>query len=1295
MPRRDATRREAGNMRPHRWKGAGASRRVVWWRGRRRRRSAGSAVHLMNCKRRNHQLGRHEDSFLITPASTRAAVTNQQQHAARVCRVRACVRAGGRPEETGGNLNRNTWHSCCVSGYRYPHRHMRPIRQPAPRPPRHSPFALGLRLVSSHRFSRPANWALAPASSSSSSSHLLSSRPSSCPATASRWCPVLGGREDGRATPVACAAAAAPRRCLELSWGRIRRGGGGRRRPAGVVRSRMEGVQQLTAEKVISTRGGSVLGKKTILKSDHFPGCQNKRLRPHIDGAPNYRQAGSLRVHGVAMPTMRGIVNVLNHIGAQKKGKQTLVLWHSLREEPVIYINGRPFVLRDVERPFSNLEYTGINRERVEQMEFRLKEDILQEASRYGNKILVTDELPNGQMVDQWESVMSDTVKTPLEVYDKLQHQGYLVDYERVPITDEKAPKEGDFDNLVRRISQVDIETEIVFNCQMGRGRTTTGMVIATLLYLNRVGASGIPRTSSIGKVFHSGNDVDDYMPSSEEAILRGEYAVIRSLVRVLEGGVEGKRQVDKAIDKCDSMQNLREAIATYRNSILRQPDEMKREASLSFFVEYLERYYFLICFAVYVHSVFSAHQSTFSEEISFSDWMRARPELYSILRRLLRRDPMGALGYSSLKPPLAKIVESADGRPNEMDIVAAMRNGEVLGRQTVLKSDHCPGCQNLHLPERVDGAPNFREIPEFPVYGVANPTVDGIRAVIQRISTSKGGRPVMWHNMREEPVIYINGKPFVLREVERPYKNMLEYTGIDRDRVERMEARLKEDILREAERYSGAIMVIHETVNGLPIKYSRVPITDGKAPKSSDFDTIALNVTTACKDTAFVFNCQMGRGRTTTDRDEGYSSGDETTDNNGHLNLSSPRPHTVTEQHPRFGIDDIVVLRKITRLFDNGVECRHILDNVIDKCSALQNIRQAVLQYTKVIDQQHVEQRVKRVALNRGAEYLERYLKLVAFSAYLWNEAFDGFCGQGEAKMSFKAWIHQRPEIQRMKWSIRLRPGRFFTVNDESKASYQSPQGDVMTEAIVKSRNGSVLGKGSILKMHFFPGQRRSSSINFSGAPHVFKAPPYPLFSPAAGAAAAASMAGEPPPASTTFSFSSPASSSPFRGLGSATMAGSTSLSPGSAAGAARSGVAGLPPLGSIVGAAVSGVAGLPPQGFGLSPPCLDAGVADSAAASLPPAIFAAAPPRPDAGAAGSGAAGPPLAPRASTLSPPPRPWTGRGLAGSCCRRPRRPPPGPGGTALPSPRHGHGLAEPGWAAAPPPHRCGLRLAGP
>lgn len=137
----------------------------------------------------------------------------------------------------------------------------------------------------------------------------------------------------------------------------------------------------------------------------------------------------------------------------------------------------------------------------------------------------------------------------------------------------------------------------------------------------------------------------------------------------------------------------------------------------------------------------------------------------------------MGALGYRNEEKSLTKIDESANGRPYEMSVVAALRTGAVLGSQTVLKSDHCPGCQNLSLPERIEGAPNFREVLEFSVYGVGNPTIDGIRSVIQRIGSSRAGCPVFWHNMREEPVIYINGKPFVLREVERPYKNMMEYT--------------------------------------------------------------------------------------------------------------------------------------------------------------------------------------------------------------------------------------------------------------------------------------------------------------------------------------------------------------------------------------------------------------------------------------------------------------------------------------------------------------------------------------
>lgn len=39
---------------------------------------------------------------------------------------------------------------------------------------------------------------------------------------------------------------------------------------------------------------------------------------------------------------------------------------------------------------------------------------------------------------------------------------------------------------------------------------------------------------------------------------------------------------------------------------------------------------------------------------------------------------------------------------------------------------------------------------------------------------------------------MYVNGRPYVLREAARPFKNLLEYHGILAERLERMEARLR-----------------------------------------------------------------------------------------------------------------------------------------------------------------------------------------------------------------------------------------------------------------------------------------------------------------------------------------------------------------------------------------------------------------------------------------------------------------------------------------------------------------------
>jgi hypothetical protein len=193
----------------------------------------------------------------------------------------------------------------------------------------------------------------------------------------------------------------------------------------------------------------------------------------------------------------------------------------------------------------------------------------------------------------------------------------FLQDYTRVPITDEKAPKDSDFEQLIQRLWNVPPDAALVFNCQMGRGRTTTGMVIATLVTLRRLGAfntaaplAGQPqqqqqhppqqqqqlangngiyshaavngstygsqmqqsvpawfatskaaRGSGAGGIGGLGSPIAVSTPrGSEQKLKAGMYGVVRSLLRVLERGVAGKAILDTCLDACSAMQVRRTA---------------------------------------------------------------------------------------------------------------------------------------------------------------------------------------------------------------------------------------------------------------------------------------------------------------------------------------------------------------------------------------------------------------------------------------------------------------------------------------------------------------------------------------------------------------------------------------------------------------------------------------------------------------------------------------------------------------------------------------------------------------
>ena len=57
---------------------------------------------------------------------------------------------------------------------------------------------------------------------------------------------------------------------------------------------------------------------------------------------------------------------------------------------------------------------------------------------------------------------------------------------------------------------------------------------------------------------------------------------------------------------------------------------------------------------------------------------------------------------------------------------------------------------------------------------------------------------------------MYINGRPYVLREDERPYKNLQEYAGIDYQRLQRMEVRGVRDHNSPPCRHSARLGLMH-----------------------------------------------------------------------------------------------------------------------------------------------------------------------------------------------------------------------------------------------------------------------------------------------------------------------------------------------------------------------------------------------------------------------------------------------------------------------------------------------------
>ncbi|KIJ28215.1 hypothetical protein M422DRAFT_54701 [Sphaerobolus stellatus SS14] len=184
-----------------------------------------------------------------------------------------------------------------------------------------------------------------------------------------------------------------------------------------------------SVSEVIKSRKGKLFSSGTILKSDHSPTSKPFQSEMNFQGASNFRSSPQrfLRIFGVAQPQLSGIKALLSILGCRPESAiPSTCIWISTREEPIVYIYGRSYVLRKASDPCHSLVFSESSKN-FEEAEKQLKFDILVEANRHGGLVLTHIEKDSGIIVPTWIAVDKNNVLTPSELLSTLHDEDWNV----------------------------------------------------------------------------------------------------------------------------------------------------------------------------------------------------------------------------------------------------------------------------------------------------------------------------------------------------------------------------------------------------------------------------------------------------------------------------------------------------------------------------------------------------------------------------------------------------------------------------------------------------------------------------------------------------------------------------------------------------------------------------------------------------------------------------------------------------------------------------------------------------
>uniref|UniRef100_A0A8C3S9I8 Phosphatase domain containing paladin 1 n=1 Tax=Chelydra serpentina TaxID=8475 RepID=A0A8C3S9I8_CHESE len=676
-------------------------------------------------------------------------------------------------------------------------------------------------------------------------------------------------------------------------------------------------------------------------------------------GAPNFRQAkGGYEVFGMGQPSLNGFKQVLQKL--QNDGHKECIFF-CVREEPVLFLRMEndfvPYTPRGKENLHENLHslQRGV---KVDNMELAIRKEIHDFAQLSENTYYIYNDIehfkdePHSVTIHREEDihVMEEVYKRPVFLLPSYR-------YHRLPLPVDGAPLEAQFDaftnflrespNLLLLQDPSRLPPALLFSCQTGVGRTNLAMVLGTLVLYHRKGAA-------------QKQEVKSHLLSSVT-----EFPFDLS-------------KVDSAISCCSEMHDMKEAIYEYKKKLegIGEDYQIQGSSTKEYFLQRtlqsLERYFYLIAFNYYLHE-----QYPLAFALNFSRWRCRHPELYRLQMNL---------------------------NLSELTVT-----GELITKGTrVVDERFSPDVLSTVKEMRVA---NFRRVPKMPVYGMAQPNSKAIGSVLSYLTDAKRKYShITWINLREEVVLEGNEQIYTLREpgyleqqitvpVTSPEQlevntqhllHLLPFLFLEKQMKMFKSCLTTQEILNQHK----------STCQGLV--YKRIPIPDFCAPKEQDVDRLLDAMKSALAEdshTAFVFNCHSGRGRTTTAMVIAVLT---LWHFNGIPEMSEDEIVSVPDA--KYTKGEFEVVMKVVQLLPEGHRMKKEVDMALDTVSETMtpmhyHLREIII-CTYRQGKTAKEEKEMRMLQLKSLQYLERYIYLILFNAYLHLEKKDSW------QRPFSVWM-------------------------------------------------------------------------------------------------------------------------------------------------------------------------------------------------------------------------------------------------------------------------------------------------